>query len=282
VRSASATVAIAVNDDAKAAIYFLDAKTGATVASNVSSTDKGRAILASDGAGSVLVTANLASHASYEGDVFLVDASGAEAWREHLVDVPRSIATVVAWPAGLPWLEGPWVPPGGDIGISSNGHHWTVTGLFRAAFTSDIGIGFDTTSVIPVQNGNRFPPGLDVIRDHRIVARTLIDGLDTFNGIFVSPFAIGDHVDFVAQDFHHLAGLCHVIGPGRAIFGRADSGATFQCPLVGVSADDFIDVTAISARHLVLGKTTVTTYACSMSEFDPVSIEVYSLPGAKP
>jgi len=282
VRSASATVALAVNDDAKAAIYFLDAKTGATVASNVSSTDKGRAILGSDGAGSVLLSANRAWTDPDEGDIFLIDSSGREIWREHLVDVPPSIATLVAWPAGLPWLEGPWVPPGGHSVISSNGHHWTVTGLFRAAFNSDIGIGFDTMSVIPVQNGNRFPLGIDVIRDHRIVARTLIDGLDTFNGIFVSPFAIGDHVDFVAQDFHHLAGLCHVIAPGRAVFGRADSGATFQCPLAGVSADDFIDATAISAGHLVIGKTTMTTTACTSSEFDPVSIEVYSLPGAKP
>jgi hypothetical protein len=276
-RAASATVAVAVNDGSTAGIYFVDAKSGAIVAKNVSSTDKGRAILASDGAGSVLVSANAAAHFPYQGDVLLMDASGTEIWREHIADAPPWIATVIAWPAGLPWLQLP-----GGSGISSNGHHWTTANLFRAAFTGGIGIGFDTASVVPVQNGNRFPLGIDVIRDHRVVARTFVDGLDTFNGIFVSPFAIGDHVDFVAQDYHHIAGLCHMIEPGRATFGQADSSSTFQCPLAGVAGDDFIDVTAVSAGHLVIGKTTLTTTACTSSEFDPVSVEVYSLPAAKP
>ena len=183
---------------------------------------------------------------------------------------------MIAWPSGLPWLE-----MSGGNGISSNGHHWTSPDLFRAAFTDSIGIGFDTKTITRVANGSRFPVGIDVIRDHQIVARTLLDGLDTFNGIFVAPIANGDHVDFVAQDYHHIAGLCHMTVPGTSIFGRADSSSTFQCPLA-ISADDFLDVAALSAEHLIIGRTTLTTTACSSTEFDPVTIEAYSLPGGKP
>ena len=276
VRVTSDTVAVAVNDGSTEGIYFVDAKSGAITASNVSTTDKGRTIVASDGAGSLLLSANRAGTYPDEGDVFLIDASGTERWRERVRDAPPWIATVIAWPSGLPWLE-----MSGGNGISSNGHHWTSPDLFRAAFTDSIGIGFDTKTITRVANGSRFPVGIDVIRDHQIVARTLLDGLDTFNGIFVAPIANGDHVDFVAQDYHHIAGLCHMTVPGTSIFGRADSSSTFQCPLA-ISADDFLDVAALSAEHLIIGRTTLTTTACSSTEFDPVTIEAYSLPGGKP
>jgi hypothetical protein len=128
--------------------------------------------------------------------------------------------------------------------------------------------------------GSDFPLGLDLVRDHRVTARVLLPDLDTFDGVSAIPLAAGDHVDFVAQSFHHLAALCHPEEPGAILYGRADERRVFRCGLA--PAFNWINTAVLSAGHLVLETTAMTTTGCNAHEFDPVTIEAYSLPGRAP
>lgn len=250
-----------VGNDRQTAVYAVDALTGAVIWSTPSTVDRS-SVLGADGEGSVLVRVD-STGSSPVSDYLQLDAAGQEQWRE------RRIASswLLAWPSGLPWVES--VGPPGSV----NGHFLIApVGWFSAAAGADFGFAFDSAALNP------FPLGVSALRGGKVIAATLVPELDTFNGVSVHPFLAGDHAVFVAQEFHHQAGLCHPSTAGAAFIGRVDGSSIHLCP-IALEHDSPIDGAALLPGRLIVGHRTVLNEGCGGNQFQPFTIEAYSLPG---
>ncbi len=249
-----------VGNGQSSAVYEVDANTGATIWSNVSSVDKGFTVLGTDGKGSVLVRANLTEIT----DLLQLDTAGHEQWRERGIDG----GWLLAWPSGLPWLQTY------GASISGNGHFVSApAGWFWMALGDEFGFAFYEATLNP------FPLGVSALRGGRVVATGLLPQLNTFNGASVFPFLAGDHAVFVSQVFHAQPGLCHPGTAGAAFIGHVDSNNMYLCPIALGASDSPIDGVALLPGRLIIGRRTVINEGCGGNQFQPFTIEAYSLPG---
>jgi hypothetical protein len=257
-----------VGSDKLSAVYEVDANTGAVIWSKVSSVDKGFTVLGADGKGSVLVRANFTDTGSPGFDILWdylqLDAAGHEQWRERGIHAGR----LLAWPSGLPWLETY------STSISSNGHFVSAPAWwFSVALGDDFGFAFDSATLNP------FPLGISALRGSRVVATGLLPQLNTFNGVSVFPFLAGNHAVFLSQVFHQQAGLCHPSRAGAAFIGHVDTSHMYLCPIALGTSDSPIDGVALLPGRLIIGRRTVLNEGCGANQFQPFTIEAYSLPG---
>jgi len=270
VDAGNGTLVLAVDTNQMSGIYAVDASSGAVVWANVSTTDKEVSVQGSDGKGSVLVAANPSSIGPPKfdrfADLFELDAAGSELWRDNLENPDR----LLAWPTGLPWYQA-----SAQTSPSSNAHLLLTPGAwFSAAVDGGFGFAFDNATLGPT-----FAVGVSALRGGKLVATGLLPELNTFGGAWVFPFLAGDHAAFVAQQFHSQAGLCHPETAGAAFIGRVDTAGMYLCPIAANAFDSPIDGAALLPGELIIGRRTVINEGCGGSQFQPFTIEAYSMPG---
>jgi hypothetical protein len=203
-------------------------------------------------------------------DLIELDATGQEVWRDHVASLTR----LLAWPAELPWF--PFASESSaEPSIASSGHLVTTPlAWYRAAVGGDLGFVFDYATL-----GPHFPLGVSALRGGQVVAKGLLPELVTFNGVSVFPFLAGDHAVFLAQQFHSQAGLCHPSTAGVAYIGHVDASTMYLCPISLNAFDSPIDAVALLPEQLIIGRRTVLNEGCGANQFQPFTIEAYSLPG---
>jgi outer membrane protein assembly factor BamB len=270
VDAGNGNLVLAIDTNQMSGVYAVNASSGAVVSASVSTSDKTVSVQGSDGKGSVLLLANLAETPSppFErtADLIALDAAGRELWRDHVENPFR----LLAWPSTLPWYEAST-----QASASSDGRVLLAPdGWFSAAANDDFGFAFDSATLGPT-----FALGVNALRGGKLVASGLLPQLTTFNGVSVLPFLAGDHAAFVAQQFHSQAGLCHPGTAGAAFIGHVDTGAMYLCPIAPNAGDSPIDGAALLPGELIIGRRTVINEGCGGNQFQPFTIEAYSMPG---
>jgi outer membrane protein assembly factor BamB len=263
--ASSGKVVFGIGNSQSSAVFEIDANTGAVVWSKIASVDKGMTVLGTDGNGSVLVRANFTEISSpfrILWEYLQLDAGGHEIWREDRVDE----TWLLAWPSGLPWLQSS-TPMPSDTHLLRAPPGW-----FSAVAGDDFGFAFDNATLNP------FPLGVSALRGGKVTAAGILSQVDTFDGVSVLPFLAGDHAVFVTQEFHAHAGLCHPSGAGAAFIGHVDGSSASLCPLAP-AGDSPIDGAALLPGRLIVGRRTVLNEGCGGDQFQPFTIEAYSLPG---
>lgn len=250
-------------------LYIVDAAKGAILWSKVGRTDTGYHVQGSDGAGNVLATANYTSSYSPEQgyhtaqDVFAVDSSGRELWRHRIIDG----GSMLAWPAGAPWIVAP-------NGSSATDYIQVPGSWFSAVSGGELGFAVQFGAAATSPNI------VEVIRGGVVVASGALQGTNPYDGTALFPFLAGDrgdHAVLVAQRWPGSPGLCHPARAAEAAVHRFDSSSSWTCPF-SFQGESGIEGAVLLPGRLVLGRRTYLTDGCTQA-VQPVTLEAYALPG---
>lgn len=250
-------------------IFFIDIGTGNVVLAKLV-TDDGLQALASDGAGSLLMSGGAAT--STVADYFVVDSTGAEQWRQRF----DGVTPPTLWLTDLPWLA-----MQSATGISSSSHYVTVPSPWSWPAWSGWASGTDLIFNLVAGVKALDPINVQVIRDQTVVASGPVPKEISFNGVSAWPFVAGDdgkHLVLVGQSSHSNAGLCFPEMPSTAWVAHVDEQSLTQCPLTGLSGTLWIAVAALTPGHLIVGGVDMINNACG-GPMNPFMIAAYAVPG---
>jgi hypothetical protein len=271
-------VAAALNDTTFGGVYVFDSATGSQIARHVADISPGFRMLASDGAGHAIFSANQTffdadPNGLSTADVYSMDDSGSFQW----IELVERFEGVLLWtPGTLPWLSIDNSPDfddtstAGPLYLSAPREWSTATAVLGGA------VVFDDFSGFHPKNG-QFPLQIDFVRDGAIVSSGVFSEISTFNGDFAFNLGGGDHAAFVVEQVNAQAGLCHPETAGPAYLGRVDETSAQLCKLP-ITGDSGIVAVAPSGQNVVLGRYVASTEACDSSEVDPFVIEAYARP----
>jgi hypothetical protein len=237
-------------------VFIVDAASGSVLWSSAAPGTEDYQILASNGAGSMLVTSKSPA------DVAVLDSLGGKVWTQRLPDRLLS----VAWPSGMPWLS-----VAGSQSICPTANYTAAPGWFGLTMGADLGFAFSFGATA------RSPATVEVFRGRSVLATGPLEGTNSYDSLAVLPFLAGDHINVLGQRWHSIPALCHPSAPGAAWFARVDATSLYQCPLT-FEGDSGIVAAALLRGRLIIGRVTYLTFACSQ-ELQPVTIEAYALPG---